>query len=131
MFIVPVDAPGLSGNRLEVAAQIPDRQFTVFYDDVRVPASALIGAEGQGWRQLFDGVNPERITAAALGVGIGRYAVAVAADYARTQPRRVGPADRDSPGGRPPAGQGQDPDRTGGPDDGQGGLAVIPRRARR
>ena len=82
LFIVPIDAPGLTWNRLEVAAQIPDRQYTVFYDDVRVPASALVGAEGKGWQPLFDGLNPERITAAALGVGIGRYAVAVAAEYA-------------------------------------------------
>ena len=85
LFLVPVDAPGVSWNRLEVAAQIPDRQFTVFYDDVRVPATALIGAEGEGWLPLFDGLNPERITAAALGVGIGRYAVDAAADYARTR----------------------------------------------
>jgi alkylation response protein AidB-like acyl-CoA dehydrogenase len=85
LFLVPVDAPGLSWNRLEVAAQIPDRQFTVFYDDVRVPSSALVGAEGEGWKPLFDGLNPERITAAALGVGIGRYAVDTAADYARTR----------------------------------------------
>ena len=85
LFLVPVDAPGLSWNRLEVAAQIPDRQYTVFYDDVRVPASALIGVHDQGWAPLFDGLNPERITAAALGVGIGRYAVDAAADYARTR----------------------------------------------
>ena len=87
LFIVPMDAPGLSWNRLEVAAQIPDRQYTVFFDDVRVPVTALVGEEGKGWVPLFDGLNPERITAAALGVGIGRYAVDAAAAYART--RRV------------------------------------------
>ncbi len=85
LFLVPVDAPGLSWNRLDVAAQIPDRQFTVFYDDVRVPATALIGEAGKGWAPLFDGLNPERIAAAAIGVGIGRYAVDTAADYARTR----------------------------------------------
>ena len=85
LFLVPTDAAGLNWNRLEVAAQIPDRQYTVFYDDVRVPATALIGQEGQGWLPLFDGLNPERITAAAIGVGIGRYAVETAADYARTR----------------------------------------------
>ena len=85
LFLVPVDAPGLSWNRLDVAAQIPDRQYTVFYDDVRVPATALIGQEGKGWAPLFDGLNPERIAAAAIGVGIGRYAVGTAADYARTR----------------------------------------------
>ena len=85
LFLVPIDAPGLSWNRLDVAAQIPDRQYTVFYDEVRVPATALIGEEGKGWAPLFDGLNPERIAAAAIGVGIGRYAVDAAADYARTR----------------------------------------------
>ena len=85
LFLVPIGTAGLSWNRLEVAAQIPDRQYTVFYDEVRVPATALIGEEGKGWLPLFDGLNPERITAAALGVGIGRYAVDTAAAYARTR----------------------------------------------
>ena len=48
LFLVPIDAAGLSWQHLEVAAQIPDRQFTVFYDEVRVPATALIGERGQG-----------------------------------------------------------------------------------
>jgi alkylation response protein AidB-like acyl-CoA dehydrogenase len=85
LFIVPTDAPGLTVQPLPVAAQIPDRQSTVFYDDVRVPASALVGELGQGWRPLFDGLNPERIASAALCVGIGRYAVRMASDYARTR----------------------------------------------
>ncbi|MDQ2797668.1 MAG: acyl-CoA/acyl-ACP dehydrogenase, partial [Actinomycetota bacterium] len=54
LFIVPTDAPGLSWNVLPVAAQIPDKQFTVFFDQVRVPASSLVGAEGEGLRPLFD-----------------------------------------------------------------------------
>ena len=49
MFIVPTDAPGLSWNVLPVAAQIPDKQFTVFYDQVRVPASAM--SSRRGWRR--------------------------------------------------------------------------------
>ena len=85
MFLIPVDAPGLSWQHLEVAAQIPDKQFTVFFDNVRVPASALVGVQDQGWKPLFDGLNPERIAAAAIAVGIGRYAVQTAADYARTR----------------------------------------------
>ncbi len=85
LFIVPTDAPGLSWNPLPVAAQIPDKQYTVFYDQVRVPASALIGVEGEGLKPLFDGLNPERIASAAICVGIGRYAVAAAAEYAKTR----------------------------------------------
>ncbi len=85
LFIVPTATPGLSWNALPVAAQIPDKQFTVFYDEVRVPASALIGVEGEGLRPLFDGLNPERIASAALGVGIGRYAIEMASRYANTR----------------------------------------------
>lgn len=85
MFMVPTDSAGLSWQRIEMAAQIPDRQFTVFYDDVRVPVTAMIGTPESGSRPLFDGLNPERIAAAALCVGIGRYALDRAADYARTR----------------------------------------------
>lgn len=81
LFIVPVDAAGVTVQDLPVAAQIPDKQSTVFYDDVRVPASALVGGEGAGLQVLFDGLNPERISAAAICVGIGRFAVDKAAAY--------------------------------------------------
>jgi alkylation response protein AidB-like acyl-CoA dehydrogenase len=85
LFIVPTTVPGLSWNVLPVAAQIPDKQFTVFYDQVRVPATSLVGVEGEGFRPLFDGLNPERIAYAALAVGIGRYAIDLAAKYAGTR----------------------------------------------
>jgi alkylation response protein AidB-like acyl-CoA dehydrogenase len=55
----------------------------VFFDDVRVPAENLIGAENDGLRQVFMGLNPERIMGAALGNGIGRYALDKASAYAR------------------------------------------------
>jgi alkylation response protein AidB-like acyl-CoA dehydrogenase len=81
LFIVPTDAAGLTAQDLPVAASIPDRQSTLFYDDVRVPASALIGGAGSGLTVLFDGLNPERISAAAICVGIGRFAIEKAAAY--------------------------------------------------
>jgi alkylation response protein AidB-like acyl-CoA dehydrogenase len=83
LFIVPTDSPGLTLQPLPTALVSPDRQFTVFFDDVPVGADALIGAEGQGLRQVFAGLNPERILAAALCNGVGRYAITKAADYAR------------------------------------------------
>jgi alkylation response protein AidB-like acyl-CoA dehydrogenase len=70
---------------IETALVSPDRQFTVFLDDVRLGADALIGAAGEGLRQVFAGLNPERILAAALCNGVGRYAVVKASDYARTR----------------------------------------------
>jgi alkylation response protein AidB-like acyl-CoA dehydrogenase len=70
---------------LPVAAQLPEKQFTLFFDGVRVGADRLLGAEGERFAQVFHGLNPERITGAALCVGIGRYVLERAAEYARTR----------------------------------------------
>jgi alkylation response protein AidB-like acyl-CoA dehydrogenase len=85
LFLVPTDAPGLMKHPLPVGISVPEKQFTLHFDDVRVPPENLIGTEHDGFRQVFDGLNPERITGAAVCVGIGRHAVARGADYARTR----------------------------------------------
>lgn len=82
LFLVDTDAPGLVAQPLPVSVALPERQFTLFFDDVQVPADRLVGAEGDGFRQVFQGLNPERVTGAALCVGIGRYALARASSYA-------------------------------------------------
>jgi len=82
LFVVDADAPGLHRTPLPVDIQVPEKQFVLHFDDVRVPAANLIGEEGAGFRQVFHGLNPERITGAAVCVGIARYALAQAARYA-------------------------------------------------
>jgi alkylation response protein AidB-like acyl-CoA dehydrogenase len=82
IFIVPADAPGLEKNLLPVDLLLPERQFTLHFDNVRLDDTALVGEEGAGFRQVFHGLNPERITGAALGVGTARYALGAAARYA-------------------------------------------------
>ena len=82
LFIVDADAAGLEKTVLPVSVTLPDKQFTLHFDDVRLPADRLVGTEGDGLRQVFQGLNPERITGAALCVGIGRYALGQAASYA-------------------------------------------------
>lgn len=82
LFVVPTDAPGVTLQPLETALVSPDRQFTVFLDDVRVGDNALIGEAGNGLRQVFAGLNPERILAAAICNGVGRYAIDKAREYA-------------------------------------------------
>lgn len=57
----------------------------VFFDDVRIPASALIGEEGKGFRYVLDGMNAERILIAAECVGDGRWFVERASSYATTR----------------------------------------------
>ncbi len=55
----------------------------LFIDGLRVPAADRIGAEGDGFRAILHGMNPERILIAAEAVGIGRAALAKAAAYAK------------------------------------------------
>ncbi|MET0910998.1 MAG: acyl-CoA dehydrogenase family protein [Ilumatobacteraceae bacterium] len=54
----------------------------VRYDGLRVPVSRRVGEEGQGFRYLLDGLNPERILIASEALGIGRAAMKRAVDYA-------------------------------------------------
>ncbi|HEX2821684.1 MAG TPA: acyl-CoA dehydrogenase family protein, partial [Streptosporangiaceae bacterium] len=81
-FIVPSDAAGLDARLLPVDLLLPERQFTLHFDGVRVGPGALVGQAGEGFKQVFYGLNPERITGAALGVGIARHALTAAARYA-------------------------------------------------
>jgi alkylation response protein AidB-like acyl-CoA dehydrogenase len=83
LFLVPTDSPGLERQVLPVDLLLPEKQFTLYFDDVRVGPEALIGQPGEGFRQVFHGLNPERITGAAQCVGIARYVLATAARYAR------------------------------------------------
>ena len=83
LFIVPADAPGLERTVLPVDLLLPEKQFTLHFDDVRVGPGALVGREGEGFRQVFHGLNPERITGAAQCVGIARYLLGAASRYAR------------------------------------------------
>ncbi len=85
LFIVPTDAAGLTKTKIEMEITSPENQWMLYLDEVRVPADALIGDERAGLPALFAGLNPERITVAATGTGMGRYALSQAAGYARTR----------------------------------------------
>ena len=54
----------------------------VFFDAMEIPEEDRIGAEGEGFRAILHGMNPERILIAAEAIGIGRAAVARSARYA-------------------------------------------------
>jgi alkylation response protein AidB-like acyl-CoA dehydrogenase len=82
LFIVPAGAAGLDRHLLPVDLLLPERQFTLHFDGVRVGPGALVGEEGEGFRQVFHGLNPERVTGAALAIGVARYALKAAARYA-------------------------------------------------
>ncbi|MGR8947873.1 MAG: acyl-CoA dehydrogenase family protein [Gammaproteobacteria bacterium] len=55
----------------------------VFFDDMRIPVSSLIGEEGKGFRYILSGMNAERILVASESIGDGRYFVRKGSEYAR------------------------------------------------
>jgi alkylation response protein AidB-like acyl-CoA dehydrogenase len=91
LFIVDSDAPGLEKTHIPTALRAPDKQWTLHFDDVEVPADRLVGSETGGLKAAFDGLNPERIMGAAVACGAGRRALAMASDYARERVVWQGP----------------------------------------
>jgi alkylation response protein AidB-like acyl-CoA dehydrogenase len=87
LAIVDVDAPGFTRQQIPMPRMGPDRQWTLYFDDVALDDERLIGGENGGLGPVFDGLNPERIMGASIANGIGRFALEKAADYARE--RRV------------------------------------------
>jgi len=83
LFVVPTDAPGFEWKQIEMELVSPEKQFALFFDDVRLPGDALVGDEDAGLPALFAGLNPERIMAASFSTGLARHALARATEYAK------------------------------------------------
>jgi 3-oxocholest-4-en-26-oyl-CoA dehydrogenase alpha subunit len=66
MFIVPMDTPGIKLMPMDLMSDHDINQ--VFYDDVRVPASALVGGENNGWGLITNQLNRERVTLCSSGI---------------------------------------------------------------
>jgi alkylation response protein AidB-like acyl-CoA dehydrogenase len=83
LFIVPRDAEGFGRRKIDMELRGAEKQFELTLDEVRLPAEALVGDEDAGLLQLFAGLNPERVMTAAFAIGMGRYALSRAIEYAR------------------------------------------------
>jgi alkylation response protein AidB-like acyl-CoA dehydrogenase len=83
VLLVPTDAPGLQINSLPKLAGQATHTCEVFFDDVRVPASNLVGELNHGARIIFRLLDAERIYTAAQSVGIAQGALDQALAYAK------------------------------------------------
>jgi len=83
-FIVDLRAATRAGTLTirPISTMLNHATTEVFFDDLELPADALVGVEGSGFRQILDGMNAERILIAAECVGDGRWFVDKAAAYA-------------------------------------------------
>ena len=74
------------GNGLEIRpipTMINHNTNELFFDNLEIPASTLIGEEGKGFRYILDGMNAERILIGAECVGDARWFIEKASDYAK------------------------------------------------
>jgi acyl-CoA dehydrogenase len=84
LFLVDMRAvEGLTVRPLDMMVNHETNE--VFFDNVVVPADALVGEEGQGFRYVLDGMNAERILIAAECIGDGRWFVERASTYATSR----------------------------------------------
>jgi acyl-CoA dehydrogenase len=82
VFLVDMKAAAHGLDIRPIRTMMNHASTEIFFDSVEIPASALIGQEGRGFRYILDGMNAERILIAAECIGDGRWFVEKAARYA-------------------------------------------------
>jgi acyl-CoA dehydrogenase len=86
LSIFLVDMREALGNGLTIKpirAMLNHNSTEVFFDDLKIPASSLIGEEGRGFRYILDGMNAERILIAHECIGDARWFIEKASTYAK------------------------------------------------
>jgi acyl-CoA dehydrogenase len=84
IFLVDMRKAVGSGMTIKPIRTMMNHSTTeVFFDDLRIPASSLIGEEGKGFRYILSGMNAERILIAAECVGDAKWFIRKATDYAK------------------------------------------------
>lgn len=94
ILLVPTDAPGFSWTPIETVGGLTTT--ATYYDGVRVPATALVGAENAGWGLITNQLNHERVALAAIGMQAEDFYEAALA-FARTPDPVTGRRPADEP----------------------------------
>lgn len=83
LFVVDTKSKGITLQEIPTRGIEGNAQFTIFFDEVEVPAENLVGQENAGSLALFNSLNPERILAAATALGLTERLLKKAIDYAK------------------------------------------------
>jgi len=86
-FVVDLEnAPGFKVGRVEAKLGIlASGTSELIFEDARVPAEALLGSEGEGFKQMLTTLDGGRIGIASQAIGIGRAVLEEAVAYAKTR----------------------------------------------
>lgn len=83
LFLVNVKTPGVSIRPLRGLGRRMIHTNEVFFDNVRVPASRMLGEKNAGWKGLMRGLNLERLCLSAAAAGNMARIIDYASEYAR------------------------------------------------
>ena len=82
LFYAPLDRDRVEIREIHKMGRAAVDSNMLFIEDLHVSADERIGAEGEGFKCLLHGLNPERVLIGAEAIGLGRAALAKAAAYA-------------------------------------------------
>ncbi len=82
LFYTDLDRSKVQINRIAKMGRHAVDSNELFIDGLEIPVENLIGEEGEGFKYILHGMNPERVLLAAEAIGIGRIALRKAAAYA-------------------------------------------------
>jgi alkylation response protein AidB-like acyl-CoA dehydrogenase len=82
LFVVDTKSPGVEIRPMDSIGRRTSLPNEVFFDDVRVPARNLLGAENEGWHKLMRGLNLERLLLAAAAAGQCMKIIEIAKQWA-------------------------------------------------
>lgn len=85
LLLADLQSPQVDIRPIPKAGRNAVASCEVRYDDLVVAVEDRVGEEGEGFRYLLDGLNPERILVASEALGVGRASVGRAVDYARSR----------------------------------------------
>jgi len=84
LFLVPLDSDGVTrGRNLKKIGNKAQDTAELFFDDVRLPGSALLGDSEQGWSQLMHGLARERMVTAVRSMAIAEVALEQTVAYTK------------------------------------------------
>jgi len=83
LLLIDNDTPGVKFNKLDMLGRRCTGTYEVFFTDVHVDESRLVGGENKGWECLLSGLQVERLVSAAGNCGAAQAIVDLASAYAK------------------------------------------------
>jgi len=85
LFFTDLDRSRITVREIEKLGRAAIDSNELFIDNLEVSDDELVGEVGKGFYYLIDGLNPERIVVGLEGVGLGRAALGLATEYAKSR----------------------------------------------